>query len=102
MNATRYAWQVIASFADAETERLFHGIHSRRLPTDIQRRAHKKLLLLHAATSLDDLRNPPSNRLEALKGKRLGQHSIRINDQWRVCFRWDGGNAHDGTIADDH
>ena len=93
---------VIASFADPEVERLFRGQHSRRLPTDIQRRAHRKLLVLHAATSLQDLRSPPSNRLEALKGDRVDQHSIRIDDPWRICFRWDGMNAHDVEVVDYH
>lgn len=93
---------MIASFTDPDTERLFHGTHSRRLPPDIQRRAHRKLLVLHAATDLRDLRSPPSNHLEALKGDRLGQHSIRINDQWRICFTWKGSNAHGVEIIDYH
>lgn len=93
---------MIASFADPEAERLFHGNSSRRLPPDIQRRAHRKLLMLHAATSLTDLTTPPSNRLEALKGDRAGQHSIRINDQWRICFRWHANAAHGVEIVDNH
>lgn len=93
---------MIASFADPETERLFHGHQSRRLPPDIQRRAHHKLLMLHAATSLQDLMTPPSNRLEALKGDRAGQYSIRINDQWRICFRWQANTAHNVEIVDYH
>ena len=93
---------MIASFADPEAERLFRGYHSRRLPGDIQRRAHRKLLVLHAATSLQDLRSPPGNRLEELKGSRAFQHSIRVNERWRICFRWDGVNAHDVEVVDYH
>jgi len=70
-------------------------VHSSKLPADIQRRAHNKLLTLYACTALDTLRIPPSNHLEALKGNRTGQHSIRINKQWRICFRWQNGNTHD-------
>ena len=68
----------------------------------MQRRAHRKLLLVHAAERLDELRVPPGNRLERLKGNREGQYSIRINDQWRICFRWAGGNAFDVEITDYH
>lgn len=93
---------MIKSFADKETEKVFRAIHSSKLPVDIQRRAHNKLLTLYACTSLDLLRIPPSNHLEALKGKRKGQHSIRINQQWRICFRWDDGNMHDVEIIDYH
>jgi len=93
---------VIRSFADAETKKVFERQRSRRLPPDVQRRAHRKLLLLDAAAALNDLRIPPGNRLERLAGDRAGQHSIRINDQWRVCFRWDRGDAHDVEIADYH
>jgi toxin HigB-1 len=92
---------MIESFACAETEKLFHGQMSRRLPTDIQRTARRKLLQLHAATQPRDLAVPPGNRLEASKGGRLGQHSIRINDQWRLCFRWESG-AHEVEIVDYH
>jgi len=93
---------VIRSFADAETKKVFERRRSRRLPPDVQRRAHRKLLLLDAAEALEDLRIPPGNRLERLSGGRAGQHSIRINDQWRVCFRWDRGDAHDVEITDYH
>ena len=93
---------MIRSFADAETEKVFRRQRSRRLPPDVQRRAHRKLLLLDAAEALSDLRIPPGNRLETLKGKRAGEHGIRINDQWRVCFRWDRGDAHDVEITDYH
>jgi proteic killer suppression protein len=93
---------VIRSFHDSDTERLFKRERIRRLPPDIQRIALRKLVLLDAATSLADLRIPPANRLEKLVGNRLGQHSIRINDQWRICFRWSGGDAHDVEIVDYH
>ncbi|MBW7917579.1 MAG: type II toxin-antitoxin system RelE/ParE family toxin [Trueperaceae bacterium] len=93
---------MILSFADADTERVFQGVSSRKLPPEIQRRAHRKLLMLHAATSLRDLVVPPSNRLEALKGERAGQHSIRINDQWRICFRWQRNDAASVEIVDYH
>jgi len=75
---------------------------SRRLPADIQPVARRKLRMLNNAASLDDLRLPPANRLEVLKGDRKGQHSIRINDQWRICFRWIDGDAHDVEIVDYH
>ena len=92
---------MIENFACAETEQIFRGVVSRRLPTDIQRTARRKLLQLHAATQLQDLRVPPGNRLELLKGGRTGQHSIRVNDQWRICFRWESG-AHEVEIVDYH
>ena len=95
------ACEMIESFACAETEQIFRGVGSRRLPTDIQRTARRKLLQLDAATQLQDLRVPPGNRLELLKGGRAGQHSIRINDQWRICFRWESG-AHEVEIVDYH
>lgn len=93
---------MIRSIACAETERLFADETSRRLPIQIQRVARRKLLLLHQARRLDDLRAPPGNRLEALKGDRAGQHSIRINDQWRICFRWEGTDAYQVEIVDYH
>jgi len=100
--AARYAFtSMIESFACAETELIFHGKVSRRLPADIQRTARRKLLQLEAATQLSDLAVPPGNRLEALKGGRVGQHSIRVNDQWRICFRWESG-AHEVIIVDYH
>jgi len=92
---------MIASFAGEETEKIFHTQMARRLPPDIQRTARRKLLQLHAVTRLQDLAVPPGNRLEGLKGGRAGQHSIRINDQWRICFRWDSG-AYDVEIVDYH
>ncbi|MDA1273876.1 MAG: type II toxin-antitoxin system RelE/ParE family toxin [Verrucomicrobia bacterium] len=93
---------MIRSFACRETERLFNDEASRRLPTQIQQVARRKLLLLHQARRLDDLRAPPGNRLEALKGSGAGRHSIRINDQWRLCFRWQGEDAFDVEIVDYH
>jgi proteic killer suppression protein len=93
---------VIRSFADGETEKVFRRERSRLFPPDVQRRAHRKLLLVHAAESFGDLRVPPGNRLERLKGDRGGQHGIRINDQWRICFRWAGGDAFDVEITDYH
>ena len=93
---------MIRSFRDAETEKVFTRQRARRLPPDIQLRAHRKLLLVHAARSLEDLRVPAGNRLEALSGAREGQHSIRVNERWRICFRWDGRDSHDVEICDYH
>jgi proteic killer suppression protein len=93
---------MIRSFADAETERFFATGKTRKLPRDILRRAAMRLQQLDAATRIEDLRLPPSNRLEALKGNRAGQHSIRINNQWRVCFRFSDSDAFDVEIADHH
>ncbi len=93
---------MIRSFACPETERLFNDEPSRRLPQQIQQVARRKLLLLNQARNLNDLRAPPGNRLELLKGNRAGQHSIRINDQWRLCFHWQGEDAFDVEIVDYH
>lgn len=93
---------MIASFRDKETERLWQFGKSRRLPPDLERRAFKKLAILNAAVSLDNLKVPPGNQLEALHGDRAGQQSIRVNDQYRVCFVWRDGNAFDVEIADYH
>ncbi len=93
---------MIRSFADPEAERVFRGERSRDLPSDIQGRALLRLNMLHAADSLEDLRNPPSNRLHALKGDRAGQHSISINKQWRICFVWRDGGADGVEITDYH
>ncbi len=93
---------MIASFADKETERVWQGLVSRRLPASIQAKARLKLRMLHAAVRLDDLRIPPANRLEALAGDRKGQYSIRVNEQWRLCFRWQSGQASEVTIVDYH
>ena len=92
---------MIADFGDKQTEKLWHAKRT-RFPVDLLQRAMNKLNILDAATTLDTLRVPPSNRLETLKGDRTGQHSIRINDQWRIYFRWDSGNAHDVEISDYH
>jgi len=93
---------MIKSFADAETERVFRGLRTRRFPVQLWRRGAQKLLLLNAAESLAELRVPPGNRLEKLKGRRAGQHSIRINDQWRICFVWRDANAYKVEITDYH
>lgn len=93
---------MIVSFADRDTEALFRRERVRRLDPTIQRPALRKLLMLDAATTLDDLRSPPGNRLEALKGNRAGQHSIRINDQWRIVFAWKENGAHEVAIVDYH
>jgi len=97
-----YNYVVIRSFADTETKRFFTTGRSRRYPPAIRTRAAMRLTQLNAATRLKDLRLPPSNRLEVLKGDRIGQWSIRINDQWRVCFRFASGNAFDVEIVDYH
>ncbi len=93
---------MIRSFADPETERIWSGRRSRKLPSDIQVVALRKLRLLNQARVLSDLRVPPGNRLEALKGNRVGQHSMRINDQWRICFVWSEGGPSDVEIVDYH
>ena len=93
---------MIRNFAGKEAEKIWAGASSRRLPADIQNVARRKLRMLNSASSLEDMRIPPANRLEALKGDRKGQHSIRINDQWRICFRWHEGDAHDVEIVDYH
>jgi len=93
---------MIRSFACPESERLFNDETSRRLPTGIQRVARRKLLVLNQARRLNDLRSPPGNRLEALRGDRAGQYSVRINDQYRLCFRWQGEDAFDVEIVDYH
>ena len=97
-----YNSRVIENFANLESERLFATGKSRRLPPDVLRRAVMRLTQLDAATDVDDLRQPPSNRLEALVGDRAGQWSIRINDRWRVCFRFERGNAQDVEVMDYH
>jgi proteic killer suppression protein len=93
---------MIVSFGDGETETIWNGERSRRLPSDIQAVALRKLRLINAAKKADDLRVPPGNRLERLKGERAGQWSIRINDQWRIVFRWTDGGAEDVAIVDYH
>lgn len=93
---------MIKSFASKETEKLFKRQSSRKLPQDIQRIARRKLEILDATETIEDLRVPPSNRLEKLTGDRQNQYSIRINDQWRICFEWEGGNAYAVEIVDYH
>ena len=93
---------MIKSFKCKETEKIFSGRYSRRIPRDIQRIAARILEMLAAASELKSLRIPPSNRLEKLQGDRSGQHSVRINDQWRICFTWKSGDTYDVEIVDYH
>ncbi len=93
---------MIASFRDKETERLWRTGRNRRLPASLQRRGFKKLAILNASLTLDNLKVPPGNQLEALRGNRAGRHSIRVNDQYRVCFVWRDGNAFEVEIVDYH
>ncbi len=102
-----YMWLVyniimIKSFADKETEKIYNQIFSKKLPQSIQRVALRKLILIDNAGSLEDLRIPPANHLEAMRGDRLGQYSIRINDQYRICFSAEGNNFYDVEIVDYH
>jgi proteic killer suppression protein len=97
-----YNSAVIESFSSDETETLFATGKSRRLPPEILKRALMRLTQLHAATEIDDLRMPPSNRLEALLGDLAGKWSIRVNDRWRLCFRFEGGHAYEVEIVDYH
>jgi proteic killer suppression protein len=93
---------VIQSFRDKDSEKLFRRERSKAVPPDVQRVALRKLAQLDAAASLRDLKVPPGNRLEALSGRRTGQFSIRVNDQWRICFVWKDGHVHEVEIVDDH
>jgi toxin HigB-1 len=93
---------MIRSVRDRDTERLANRERVKKWSPQLQKAALRKLRMLDAATELGDLRVPPGNRLERLKGDRAGQHSIRINDQWRICFHWSGGDAHDAEIVDYH
>lgn len=93
---------MIKSFVDRDTERLFHREPVRRFPADLRRVMLRKLIILDAAESLEDLRSPPGNRLEKLRGDCAGQYSIRVNDQWRICFAWSDGDAQDVEIIDYH
>ena len=93
---------MIKNFKCKETDKIWRGEVSLRLPRDIQNIARRKLRMLNNAKQLNDLRIPPNNRLEALKGKRVGEYSIRINDQWRVCFKWEEGSVADVIIEDYH
>jgi toxin HigB-1 len=93
---------MIRSFKSKETEKVFNRERSQKLPSDIQQVALRKLRMLNRAVTLQDLRVPPANRLEKLSGDRAGQYSIRINDQWRICFDWDAGDAQNVEIVDYH
>ena len=93
---------MIKSIRDSETQKIFRRERSRRLPPEIQQTAYRKLRYLNNAKDLNDLRVPPSNRLEKLKGDRAGQYSIRINDRWRICFVWKGNDAYEVEIVDYH
>jgi proteic killer suppression protein len=93
---------VIRSFASRETSELFAGRSSRRVPPDVQRRALQKLVVIHAVSALEEIGRIPGNRLEKLSGARRGQYSIRINNQWRICFSWHKGDAYNVEIVDYH
>lgn len=93
---------MIINFANTDTEKIYRGQFAKKIPHDIQRTARRKLLYIDNAIDLQDLRSPPGNRLEKLKGERAGQHSIRINDQWRICFIWSNGKAEKVEIVDYH
>ncbi len=93
---------MIRSFKDKETQKIFERQRSAKLPSDIQQVALRKLRMINRAQTLQDLKVPPANRLESLKGKRIGQYSIRINDQWRICFEWQNGEAFNVKIVDYH
>jgi proteic killer suppression protein len=93
---------VIKTFADRETEELFRTGKSRRVPANVERRALRKLEAVHVATKVTDLRVPPGNRLHALKGDRAGHHAIAVNDQWRICFRFEDGDAYEVEFCDYH
>jgi toxin HigB-1 len=95
--------RIIRSFRDERAQAIFEGRHpGRRFPADLIRASRRKLIMLAEARTLEDLRSPPANRLEALRGDRTGRHSIRINDQWRICFIWTGSDAEDVEITDYH
>lgn len=99
---TRYALIVIQTFADKQTQQLYLTGKARRVPPDVAKRAARKLEQINAATRVEDLRVPPANRLHPLEGDRAGQHSISVNDQWRICFRFDDGDAYDVEFCDYH
>ena len=101
-NALRYSDPMIKGFRGSETELIWSGKGSRKLPQTIQKVSRRKLRMLNNAVNLEDLRIPPANRQEALKGDRTGQHSIRINNQWRICFSWRDGDAYNVEIVDYH
>ncbi len=93
---------MIKNFADKKSEKVWIGEYSKELSLEIQNQARKKLRMINNTINLDDLKVPPGNKLESLKGDRKGQHNIRINDQWRICFIWKGNNAHRVEIVDYH
>jgi len=93
---------MIQSFRSKEAEKLWNRLRSKKLPLMIQAKSRDKLAQIHATVQIEDLRFPPGNRLEVLSGDRAGQHSIRINQQWRICFRWEAGHAYDVDIVDYH
>lgn len=93
---------MIRSFADKDTEKVFHRVRVGKLSAGLQRRALRKLVMIDAADAIIDLKEPPGNRLEKLSGDRKGQYSIRINEQWRICFTWRNKNAYDAQIVDCH
>jgi proteic killer suppression protein len=97
-----YYCYVIVSFKDKETEKIWNGEYSSKFHINMQKTARRKLIHIHSAINLNDLRVPPGNKLHELIGKRKGQHSIRINKQWRICFKWQEGNAYDVEIDDYH
>ena len=99
---TEYITQMIKTFADGRTSAVFLGKTPKGTPADLVSGTQRKLAMIDQATQLGDLRAPPSNSLEALKGDRTGQHSIRVNDQWRICFVWQDGDAHDVEFCDYH
>lgn len=102
ITVSRYYFSMIKGFADKETEKLWRRERSKAVPTELQRVALRKLTQLHSSGRLGDLAGPPGNRLEPLVGKRKGQHSIRINDKFRVCFVWEDGDAYDVEVTDYH
>ena len=93
---------MIRSFADSDTKQVFNREYSKNLPDDLQDRAYQKLVMIDSAVDINDLRTPPGNRLEKLSGNRESQYSIRINDQWRICFQWKDGDAYSVEIVDYH
>ena len=101
-HVTRYSSAMVKSFADKDTERLFSDGACKRIPSDVAARAVRKLDMVDAAIQLDDLRVPPGNKLHALKGDRAGTHAIAVNDQWRICFRFEGEHAYEVALCDYH
>ncbi len=93
---------MVVSFKDKNTEKIWEGIFSKKFPAEIQKIARRKLIHIHSAIDLNDLKIPPGNKLHALSKDRKGQHSISISDQWRICFKWKNGNAFDVEIIDYH